>query len=347
MVPIVKPKKKVATKPTHSSPAPTTALARRAPEQSLVVASNEEAHADSLANHAHADATRKAYELDLQDWRRYARSKGISEPFFPVSPKHLRNYIASMDLRGLSVSTIRRRCAAIARLHTNERVPSPTRHPDVSAVLRGLSRERTTAPQKKVALTPEVVMDALEHVDRPRDRALLLFGICSAMRRSEIVAIRWRDVTDNAEGVDVRIRSSKTDKHGRGATIGLLRIPDLPQMCPVRALHEWRKVQNPKPGDRVFPMCGHTVANIIKRSVELAGRDRSEYAGHSFRSGFSTNAANRGVPMELWMKHTRHRSPEVASGYAHVATALSNPGAVAMRDSLREAALRKSTKRTS
>lgn len=78
----------------------------------------------------------------------------------------------------------------------------------------------------------------------------------------------------------------------------------------------------------------------MKRAVELAGLDPDEYGGHSFRSGFATNAANSGVPMTLWMKHTRHLSTTSALGYAQAADALSNPGAEAMRSALQNAAKR-------
>lgn len=234
----------------------TTALARRPADQSLALRDEDDEHADSLSEHAHAPATERAYSADLKDWEAYARRKGFPTPFFPVTPDQLRKYIAFMDRSGMSVSTIRRRCAAIARMHSNEDVVSPTRHRDVTKLLRGLSRKRGVAPTKKTALTPDIVLVALEHKPTVRDRALLLFGICSAMRRSEIVAVRWREVVEKSNGLEVKIASSKTDKEGRGATVGLLRIDELPQYCPVRALRAWKDAQRPKPEDRVFRCAG-------------------------------------------------------------------------------------------
>jgi integrase len=320
----------------------TKALAVRDVEHGLVVRDEDDEHADALSEHAHAPATERAYSTDLEDWRRYALEqgpkKGFYEPFFPVLPMQLRKYIASMDRRGLSVSTIRRRCAAIARLHSNEGVTSPTRHPDVTKVLRGLARERNVVPVKKTAITPGFVIAALKQMHEPRDRALLLFGICSAMRRSEIVSIRWREVIEKPKGLEVRIASSKTDKEGRGAIIGLLRIDAVPEYCPVRALWAWKTELRPKPDDFVFPICAQTLANVVKRAATLVGLNAELYGGHSFRSGFATNAAESGVPMVLWMKHTRHLSDRSASGYAQAADALGNPAVAAMSNAIQAAA---------
>ena len=50
-----------------------------------------------------------------------------------------------------------------------------------------------------------------------RDRALLLVGFALGLRRSELVAIRVRDISPSPDGVTIRIARSKTDQQGRGA----------------------------------------------------------------------------------------------------------------------------------
>jgi site-specific recombinase XerD len=49
-----------------------------------------------------------------------------------------------------------------------------------------------------------------------RDRALLLLGFAAALRRSELVALNVDDIEENAEGILVIIRRSKTDQEGAG-----------------------------------------------------------------------------------------------------------------------------------
>jgi site-specific recombinase XerC len=56
-----------------------------------------------------------------------------------------------------------------------------------------------------------------------RDRAILLLGFSSGMRRSELAALDVSDLTFVDQGVDVLIRRSKTDPEGKGRTIGIPR----------------------------------------------------------------------------------------------------------------------------
>lgn len=320
-----------------------TALARRTDVQTIRLPAEDEddAYADRLSKQSAAPATDRAYAIDLKHWRAYASSKGIEGggELLPVEPIVLRRYCARMAKDGLSVSTIRRRCAAIGRWHKDNDYMSPTKHPLVSKVLRGLARERTVAATKKKELSPELAMVAiLDPHTTVRDKALLIFGICSGMRRSEIVALRWKEIVENEKGFEVRVRRSKADKLGKGASVGLLRLDDTPETCPVRALEAWRAETGASDNDRVFGISEDTVAQILKRAAELAGEDPDEYGAHSFRSGFATNAAKAGVPMEIWMKHTRHLSHASAIGYAQAADAMSNPAAKAMSDALRRAA---------
>jgi integrase len=54
-----------------------------------------------------------------------------------------------------------------------------------------------------------------------RDRALLAFGMASAMRRSELVALDVADLTETPDGLHVLIRRSKTDQEGAGQVIAV------------------------------------------------------------------------------------------------------------------------------
>ncbi|NEJ82865.1 tyrosine-type recombinase/integrase, partial [Rhizobium leguminosarum] len=58
-----------------------------------------------------------------------------------------------------------------------------------------------------------------------------------------------------------------------------------------------------------------SVNAIIKQRVELAGLDRGEFSAHGLRSGYLTEAANRGIPLPEAMEQSRHRSIQQASGY--------------------------------
>lgn len=76
-----------------------------------------------------------------------------------------------------------------------------------------------------------------------RDRALLLTGFYTARRRSELSALNWRDLIDVGEdGIEVRVRRSKTDQEGRGFTNWLPQAPrDADLACPATALRAYRR----------------------------------------------------------------------------------------------------------
>jgi integrase len=75
-----------------------------------------------------------------------------------------------------------------------------------------------------------------------RDAALLLMGFAGAYRRSELVGLTVGDVTLHpADGLHVRLRSSKSDQEARGAVKALPYGRD-PVTCPPCAYLRWREV---------------------------------------------------------------------------------------------------------
>jgi integrase len=63
-----------------------------------------------------------------------------------------------------------------------------------------------------------------------------------------------------------------------------------------------------------------SVNAIIKQRAELAGLEPGEFSAHGLRSGYLTEAANRGIPLPEAMEQSRHRSIQQASGYYNNAT---------------------------
>lgn len=56
-----------------------------------------------------------------------------------------------------------------------------------------------------------------------RDRLLLVLGLALMGRRSELAALQLDDVTETPEGLEVRVRMSKTDQDAVGETIAIPR----------------------------------------------------------------------------------------------------------------------------
>ena len=62
-------------------------------------------------------------------------------------------------------------------------------------------------------------------------------------------------------------------------------------------------------------MSDRGVALVVKARAAAAGFDPAQFAGHSLRAGFLTEAAARGANIFKMREQSRHRSLEVLSDY--------------------------------
>lgn len=58
-----------------------------------------------------------------------------------------------------------------------------------------------------------------------------------------------------------------------------------------------------------------SVNPIVKERADMAGLERWEFSAPGLRSGYLTEAANRGIPLPGAMEQSRHRSVQQASHY--------------------------------
>jgi len=135
-----------------------------------------------------------------------------------------------------------------------------------------------------------------------RDRALLTLGWCGAFRRSELVALNVADVVRQAEGLVIRVRRSKMDQEGQGASKAFPTLRHLRCACPrPRSVARGREDQRRALFRRIdrhgrFTRRPSTIAASPHRSTgRRRHRARPErVAGHSLRSGFVTTASRKG-----------------------------------------------------
>jgi integrase len=100
---------------------------------------------------------------------------------------------------------------------------------------------------------------------------------------------------------------------------------------PVEALYAWMVAAKIESGS-VFRAIGRwgtvsrraidpqSVNAILKQRAEMAGLEPREFSAHGLRSGYLTEAANRGIPLPEAMEQSRHRSVQQASSYYNDAT---------------------------
>lgn len=298
-------------------------------EQDHAIPARLEADLGAARDYARAslsENTLRAYRVGLEDFAAWCADRE-AQPF-PAAPDRVAAYLAACADRGLSVSTIGLRVAAIRWMHESRGVESPTGSKSVTSTLAGIRRRLGVAQTRKAPATSDRVKRMAarisgDDVKSKRDRALLLVGFALAARRSELVALEVADIEESNDGLLVTIRRSKADQEARGVTLGIPFGLER-ESCPVLALRAWLEaagiVDGPifrnvdRHGRIGGGLTGHSVARIVKDYAEAAGLD-GDFSAHSLRAGFITSAAEKGVQPVRIMDHSRHKSFEVLRGY--------------------------------
>lgn len=268
-------------------------------------------------------ATKRAYASDLKHF--FANGGSI-----PASPVVLAEYLARCAEK-LSVATLERRVTAIHKAHLEKNLESPARSETVKRVMQGIRRTLGTKQRQVQPIVKDDLLAALVMIDRQqmpvkaaRDRALLLVGFASAMRRSELVAVKVEHLTHLPNGVEIFLPSSKTDQEAQGRTVFIPHANG--ERCPVRALAHWLEISEINEGfvfravsrhDRVarHGLSAQSVALVVKASMARAGGDATKVSGHSLRAGYCTSAAEKGLQTWQIREQTGHRSEVTLAKY--------------------------------
>ena len=284
--------------------------------------------AKEYASHAFAKNTFINYQSDWRQFRSWCSSMNID----PLKCDHitLMAYITTLAEQGCKASTIQRKISAIAKLSLMAHNKIDLKHPDFIVLWQGIRRKLGIAKKGKepiLVLTLKLILAAIPDTTMgTRDKALLAFGWASAMRRSEVVALNWEDLSFVDEGVIVTIKQSKTDKYGEGQKIAILYGRNQPT-CPVCLLKAWKDLSyggeklpifcsiSRADNNKYIRLSDRDVARIIKKTARAIGLEDSALAGHSLRSGFITTASKNGVPNHMIIKHSRHKDPKMIHIY--------------------------------
>ncbi|QNK79470.1 site-specific integrase [Nakamurella sp. PAMC28650] len=202
--------------------------------------------------------TKAAYRSDWGRFQRWSDDAGYAA--LPATGMVVAAYLtdAAAQLRPdgrpqFGAATLSRWASSINQIHTAGGFDPPGRTEVVRRALAGVRRTRKTPPKRRSPLLLSDVRLLLAElspqfgvwpaaVAAHRDAALLLMGFTGAHRRSELVGLRVQDVTvHRADGLHVRLRSSKTDQEGAG-TIRALPYGRDPATCPPCALIRWRRI---------------------------------------------------------------------------------------------------------
>ena len=206
-----------------------------------------------------ASSTQKAYRqslstlnkfFELNRWNFYPTREGQAD--YSLFVEQTLSYLRHLADEGRSISTINKTLAAVKWVTSYE---NPTFHAalqtkPVKAFMEGLTRQsRGSLPKKAEAFTVGDLTALYKHLDRThsprsiRDKALISLGIATALRSSSLAALTLSDVTPAAtiDGLNVRVRFSKTDQRGKGTFIPVARAKKR-LLDPVRAVNAWLSI---------------------------------------------------------------------------------------------------------
>lgn len=269
--------------------------------------------------------TLRAYGSDVAAWTAWAIANKRSP--FPALPADVADYLRSLAGKA-KASTISRRIAAIGWAHRAKGAPFDAKAGVISFALEAIRRTHGAAQEGKAPLGTAdiraIVGRLPDGLAGKRDRAIILLGFASALRRSEIAALDVSDLAFERDGLVITVRRSKGDQHGKGQFVGI-RFGRRAATCPVKALQDWLRAAGigsgalfrPVRGDMVRPlrMSDRGIYEVIKSACERAGLDASRYGAHSLRSGHVTAALGEGADPLMAQKQLRHKRLDTTLGY--------------------------------
>jgi integrase len=305
-----------------------------------------------VSGNAKSPNTLNGYASDWEDFDTWCRQKRLQS--LPASPQVVAAYLSDRAMNSwngpsgrlrkltekapLKLPTLLHRLWGIKYKHKECGYHFDTGCREIENVVSSLRRQNTAKEERKDPLLLSDIRGMVENLPNTltgiRDKSLLLVGFVSAMRRSEIAALKMSNLKFVEEGIELHLNWSKTGERDIPIPYG-----SNPMTCPVRALRVWLKEANITEG-AIFrainkhgqisdkPLTGATIALIVKRNVfvkdkitraEEKGEHAPNYAGHSLRAGFCTHAAMAGVPEHLIMAQAGHKKSDTTKKYIRIA----------------------------
>jgi integrase len=263
--------------------------------------------------------TLRSYQSMCRKFQAWCEANGQS--FLPTSAETIALYLSSLG-ETVSFSTLDSTIAAIEAAHEKAGASIKGDHSLYRRVRKGIRRTHKDnqctkqAPAMTVLDLKVTCCKLGKSLKDCRDKALLTLTFFGAFRRSEVVSLDIGSFEFNDKGLAVSLLQSKTSDTKQVVYISHARDKDV---CPVKALKDWiEKAQIKegavflsllKGGKLASRLSGHAVSEIIKLHFG------SEYSGHSARRGLVTASAEKGTPLHIIRKHSRHKSADMVLRY--------------------------------
>lgn len=269
--------------------------------------------------------TKRAYGRQWDTFTVWCAEEGRRA--LPATAQTLASYVSHLADVEQAPATIEQAIGAIRSAH---RRAGHRDQPDTEAarlVLNGYRRDRAGNGQRNQKEATPVTIPALRAMVGAcdlstrrgvRDRLVLVLGLALMGRRSELVALTLGDVREVADGLEVTIRTSKTDKASRGEVVAIPRGSH-PLTNPVAAWRDWltvldelgvtggRLLRSVTRHGHVGESLGSGAVNDIVRGLARAADvpNAETFTAHSLRAGGATVAYAAGVPVSVIARHGR------------------------------------------
>jgi len=313
------------------------------------------------------EATKKAYETDWRLFREWCRERGRT---IPADMETVSVYVRNM-IGTYKASTMRRKLTAINHYHAQNGHAKPARTTDepLHTTWLRFQRESESTVDQAEAAVPEIVRLFIDETDQTyesarkrlshrkrrkakriawrRNRAGFLASLYGALRVSELLSLKRRDILFRPGAMILQLQEAKTAKAGELQRVVILEGDD-EGTCPVeemkawislledsidgelqedgaifRGIDQWGNVREGALGRENWWRIVKQTARGVGKDLRKLGYDPEDFSTHSFRAGFVTYSGKIGYDEDQAMRHTRHKSLKVFRGYRREGESLS------------------------
>ena len=245
---------------------------------------------------------------------------------FPVNEKLLCYYATKLANDGLAPQTIKVYLSAIRSMQLSMGLPPPREESTLlvlKRVLDGIRRTRVaqgrSTPRIRLPITIAVLRQIRGVIDRAPDPDSHVFWAVATVaffgffRLGELLVgneaeytttthLSWGDVAVNSNSmasmVKIHLKRSKCDQFGAGADVLLGRTGC--DVCPVEAIIAYVNQRGKSPGYFFIDSGGNVITKPrfitkLRDYLKAIGLPSDQFAGHSFRIGAATTAAQVGI----------------------------------------------------
>lgn len=270
---------------------------------------------------AFATSTKQSYSSHLRSYMKYCSATG--DVNLPITNNSLCRYAVHLAQR-LDYKSIPKYLNVLRILHLELDMANPLQDNwFLNTVLKGIRREKDHPPNRKLAITPDILLSLkrLLHMTNPSD--IMFWATCVVaffgfFRKSNLLprskfdiknCFTRGDVRRGQHGLLLQVRWSKTIQyHQREYFVPLIYVPGHP-LCPVTALCALMLLSPGAPESAPLISINSVAGQIVLSQAQFEKKLQSYltslglssrlYSAHSLRRGAASWAFQAGLPGEI------------------------------------------------